>query len=193
MNANDLFFKDFDIKDQQIVAKYLKTNSQIDTSALPALNRILMDVQGEVSTLFYKETFEIDDNQNYKFALQYLIDEGSSEYYNFLKKEITNSSNGHQYMLDILEFSFYYYLNGYSDSSKKNTGIKIIKLYFDNEEICESLKKIQFPETRKNQFSSMSNILVRTNYENNPDIKNMCYYKLFLESKLTEPVTFVKV
>ncbi|SDL88398.1 hypothetical protein [Kriegella aquimaris] len=193
VDANHPFYKDFEQEDQRTIVEFLKGNPEIDSSSLPALNRILMDRPSEISTLFFKNTFEIENNQNYKFALEYLVDEGSSEHFNFLKKEIKNSSNGHCYMLDILEFSQYYYLNKFHDISKGDIGIKIVKKYFDNEEICESLKEIDFPKSRESKYSFVDDVLVKTKYEDNPFLTATLYFKLFLVNKLTKPTSFLRI
>jgi len=186
---NTTNYKNYDDSDFNIVVEFLKKDIEIED--LYSLHHILNFKLNNISTLFYKETFESEKNNNYRFAIEYLVNDGKDDFFPFLKKQIINSFNGHNLMLDILEYTEYYYLNSES-LSKKNIANVIIKKYFNNKEICQSLELKKLPDNRKNIFIRFKNDLYEsTLYNKNPFIKETEYYNLYLKGIIKDPPSFL--
>lgn len=182
-------YSDFDDDDQRIVVNFLKKNLEMEFGGSSSLNSILISMPSDVATLFYKETFESKNNNNHKYAIEYLV---KNNFFPFLKKEIINSNNGSKYMIHIFEYISDSCLSSYNTSKQKEIGQYLIEKYLNDKDICKSLK-IEKPLIKTdNIFNILLNSVYETPfYKQNPFIKNTCYYKLFLKDKISEPKSFL--
>lgn len=181
-------YSDFDDDDQRIVIGFLKKNIELELYNLDPINSILISKPSDMATLFYKETFESKNNINHKYAIKYLVD---NDFFSFLKKEITNSNYGSDYMIHVFEYISNTFLSSYNTTKQKEIGQNLIEKYLNDKDICESLKPKKHSFKKDNIFNILFTIYETPFYEQNPFIKNTCYYKLFLKDYITKPKSFL--
>ena len=138
-----------DTEDLNNITSFLSLNQDENLPTRSSLNDILKSQNSLISEYFYKGVLEKEVKLDYKDALEFLIENNFENNLKFIELIIAGRLDGHEILLDI-----YHYLRDkyvFVRDPQKN-GLKKFLLLFNNEKICESVRRKTLPNSRKDDI-----------------------------------------
>lgn len=174
-------FSDFDDEDQRTVIKFLQENKEIESMDRTVLNSILKARPSLIAENYYKSIIQNEEKEDFETAIDYLISNNPEQNIRFWEIIIKASENGHNILMDIFRNIFTSYLGNPFDKKspdKKSLGETLVKLFFNNQIICDAVETKDLSE----HFKMSGDINVNTiNW--NPFLESTIYIKKHFEQK----------
>lgn len=168
-------FSDFDDEDQNKIIEFLKKNPELESTDRLIIHAPLRRKPSLISESFYKDEIINEDKNNYKYAIEYLLNNEPEKNIKFWETIILASENGHTILMDIFEHLYKTYLGSPFDkktTEKKKLGESVVKLFFNNETICKAVEQKPLPEKFKHSDNINANVI---NW--NPFLEDTLYIK----------------
>lgn len=171
-------FSDFDDDDQNSVVAFLTANKEIESTDRMVLNSILKSRHSLITESYYKSVLETGDKNDYQYALEYLVDNNPEKHLKYWELIITASPKGHEILLDIFKHLRDEFVgNPFTDKKapdKKHFGETTIKMFFNNEAICNAVENKTLPRHREDEINI--NVINWHKY-----IKDTLYFTKYLD------------
>jgi hypothetical protein len=161
---------------------FLKDDNDAEKADLSILNSLIIGSESPAAEKYYKSVFEADDEKNYKYAIEYLVDNNFPVHINYVEKIIAATSESHVLLLDFFDYIAQRYLGNWGDKKapeKKAIGIRYVKLLFDSDKIMKAIEGEPTPSRYKDPRMGLRmdiNVIL-----SHPFLRETKYYALYLQ------------
>lgn len=162
------------------VIAFLEENDDIENRDKDILNSLVINSRFLVAEKYYKSVFEKEKKKNYKYAIEYLIENNFESHIDYLTMVIKADDNGHDLLLDFYFFISDKYIGDFWENikspEKKEKGIKYAKLLLDNDLLLSCIRGMPIPKGDISGGRINSNRIL-----DNPFLRETKYYDIYLK------------
>lgn len=168
-------------EDIEKVIKFLENNEDIESSDKLVLNSLVINSKYLISEKYYKSIFEKEDKNNFKYAIEYLVENDFPSHIDYISIIIKSYNDGHSLLLLFFDYIQETYIGTYLNKKlpeKKAKGEEYSILLFDNDKIMNAIKDKEVP---KGIFGDEHKININR-LNGNPFLRNTKYYDIYLKN-----------
>ncbi len=165
----------------KLIIGFLKKNKDIEDVDKMILNNVVINTGYLSAEKYYKSIFEKDLKEDYKFAIDYIVNNDFNTHIPYISKLIKADKDGHNLLIDFYDRIVEDYIGNLFDNKKapekREKGIEYISLLLNNDSILDGIKDKPIPKTILDSHRINAN---RINNEN-PEIRDTKYYSKYLK------------
>lgn len=163
------------------IIEFLTVNKDIEETDASILNSVVISTNFFVAEKYYKSIFEKDEEKNFNYAVEYLVENDFEAHIPYIEKIIKANEKGHHLLIKFFDCIQQKFIGNWADKrllEKREIGVKYAKLLFDNDNI---IKAIESKEVPNSGFRGEHPININR-LNDNKYLRETKYYKIYLES-----------
>lgn len=160
--------------------EFLSANKDLETGDAYILNSLVIGSGLLIAEKYYKSIFEKDEDKNFDYAIEYLVENDFESHVSYIEKIIKANEKGHHLLIKFFDYLQKTFIGNRMDKKgqeKKEIGIKYAKLLFDNDNILKAIADKEEPKT----FGLNQHPININRLNDNEYLRDTKYYNLYLE------------